>query len=376
MSTEFQSLAFQKLLEVLEKDGDAHLIETLDPETRKLYDEIVEIERTLQSTSQSESKKPLFDVASFLQRITDSGLGVVESLATESGSESEPSKSLSDHLEDYALKEKIGQGGSGTVYRAKHLVLKTTVAVKVLHERASLESEARFRREMRVIANLKSPHIVKALDARIVRGRPVLVMEHIDGQTLSEHVSQREGLDFRSICKLLEEVSLGLATAHAAGVVHRDIKPSNIMVDRSGNAKILDLGLASIRHAPAESDLHSSQGSSLTNTSNMMGTIDFVAPEQVTDSKHVDYRADLYSLGAVAYWLLAKEVPFPESKYKSRVARLLAKGSVVPSELSAIDSSISAELSVLVSSLLRINPHERPASAEWVAHSFNHLAMI
>ncbi|MCA9269310.1 MAG: serine/threonine protein kinase, partial [Planctomycetales bacterium] len=225
----------------------------------------------------------------------------------------------------YDLLEKIGEGGMGAVYKARHTKLDKIVAIKVLPAQRLKDRSAvaRFEREMRAVGKLEHPNIVRAMDAGEVDGTHFLVMEYVKGADLSQIVKQLGPLPIADACELIRQAAVGLDEAHDLGMVHRDIKPSNIMLcQRTGKrkppvAKILDMGLAQLSEAHAAD-------AGLTTTGQMMGTLDYMAPEQGGDSKNVDIRADIYALGASLYRLLTGEVIYHGEKYSTPVQKMMA----------------------------------------------------
>jgi eukaryotic-like serine/threonine-protein kinase len=216
---------------------------------------------------------------------------------------------VGDTLRDYRLVEHLGRGGMGTVFKAVHVKLDKVVALKVLAGRRWNDPEAvvRFEREMKVVGRLDHPNIVKASDAGDADGVPFLVMEFLDGETLSTLVQRGGPLPLFRACGLIRRAAAGLHHAHQAGVVHRDVKPSNLMLTRASEVKVLDLGLALSLVSAAETDTvlgcatgsgsWSNSGSDRTSPNHTVGTIDYMAPEQKLDAHVVDARADVYGLG-------------------------------------------------------------------------------
>lgn len=207
-------------------------------------------------------------------------------------------------IRDYQLLEVLGQGGMGAVYRAEHTRLKRTVALKVLARGRTSDPQAvaRFEREMEAVGRLDDPRIVRALDAGEYDGIHYLVMEYVDGIDLAVLARQMGRLAIADACEVTRQAALGLQRVYEAGLVHRDLKPSNLMLTRSGRIKILDLGLALLRGESSDREM--------TEAGQAIGTVDYMAPEQVTDSHSVDIRADVYSLGCTLYRLLTGRAPF------------------------------------------------------------------
>ena len=221
-------------------------------------------------------------------------------------------------LGDYAIKSVIGSGGMGKVYLAEHIRMHRTVAVKVLKdERISDEASIdRFYEEVRAASRLLHPNIVAAFDAGESEGIHYLAMEYVDGMTLTEIVVQGGPLSVGEAASVIRQAALGLLHAHRSGIVHRDIKPSNLMRAADGTIKVLDLGLAQISSSRliesesgqefADAD-NSKQGD---NQGRLIGTLAYMSPEQLESPDAADPRSDIYSLGALLYFLLTARPPF------------------------------------------------------------------
>jgi len=201
-------------------------------------------------------------------------------------------------LGNYFVLDKLGQGGMGMVLKAEHRRMKRLVALKVLSPAITKTREAmrRFQREVEAAAKLTHPNIVIAFDADEAGGTHFLVMEYVDGSDLSSMVKKSGPMDIKRALQCILQAARGLEFAHEHGVVHRDIKPANLLLDQSGTVRILDLGLARLESAGAQQD-------ELTGTGQIMGTVDYMAPEQAMNTKRADARADIYSLG-ITFWYL------------------------------------------------------------------------
>jgi len=223
-------------------------------------------------------------------------------------------------LGKYVIQDKIGEGGMGEVFVAEHRRMKRPVVVKVLPEAAmaSPDSVRRFQREVEAAAQLSHPNIVTSFDADEENGVHFLVMEHVDGESLGE-LAMRQGplaIDLALSCIL--QAAIGLEYAHATGIIHRDIKPNNLLIDKTGAVKILDMGLARFDD---DRDKAESPGEGLTKHNQIIGTVEYMSPEQVDDSGNIDPRSDIYSLGCTLYRLLAGQPPFQgETLVKTLVA--------------------------------------------------------
>jgi WD40 repeat protein/serine/threonine protein kinase len=277
-------------------------------------------------------------------------------------------------LGQYKLLAKLGEGGMGTVYKALHTRLEKIVAVKVLPADRLLDEGAiaRFDREMKAVGKLDHPNIVRASDAGESDGTHFLVMEYVKGYDLSQLVQRVGPLPIADACELIRQAAIGLQHAHENGLVHRDIKPSNLMFAASRNKssvgtepsppltaspqpsiKILDLGLALLQ------DQHAEGARELTNTGQMMGTLDYMAPEQGDDSHEVDIRADIYSLGATLYKLLCGEAPFAGDKFNTPVKKMMALAMEEPEPIHERRSDVPIELSAVVHQMLAKAPDDR-----------------
>lgn len=257
-------------------------------------------------------------------------------------------------LGNYVLEEIIGSGGMGVVYKARHQRMKRVVAVKVLSQK-SIQSRVlvqRFLREAEASAQLSHPNIVAAYDADEIDGIPFLAMEYVNGIDLAAHVARNGPMPFEQALDCVKQAALGLEHAHLLGIVHRDIKPANILLDQKGTIKILDMGLARFEEgssllSTAEFVLSAdstvdSDGVSQTGT--LLGTVDFVSPEQALDSRAAGHWSDIYSLGATLFFLLTGKPMFEDNNL---VDRLMAHRNSRRPSLCAINPSIPPQIDLL-----------------------------
>ena len=200
----------------------------------------------------------------------------------------------------YRLDARIGSGGMSTVYRTFDLTLERPVAVKLMHREIASDSAQleRFRREARSVARLSHPHIVQVIDAGEDEGRPYIVFEYVEGETLKERIRRMGRLPIDEAIAYAIEIARALGCAHSHGIVHRDIKPQNVLIDPEGSAKVTDFGIA-----------RSLEEEGLTADGRVLGTTDYVSPEQAMGHE-VNGQSDIYSLGVVLFEMLTGEVPF------------------------------------------------------------------
>ena len=234
-------------------------------------------------------------------------------------------------LRDFRIIGKVGGGGMGDVYKAVHQRMQRTVALKLLPSAmiGNQSAVARFRREMSVLGQLNHPNIVQAFDAGDHDGQHYLAMELLEGQDLALVLRKQGRLSVANASLVVSQVATALQYAHEKGFVHRDIKPSNLMLAETVGAdgkpqvtvKLLDLGLARDFKQRASADVGESK--ELTSADQTVGTLDYMAPEQASDSRQVDIRTDIYSLGATFYKLLTGEAPFAEHAHKASLKRLM-----------------------------------------------------
>lgn len=272
-------------------------------------------------------------------------------------------------LGEYQLLEKLGEGGMGTVYKALHTELDRVVALKILSPGRMNDEQAvaRFKREMKAVGRLDHPNIVRAHDARDIGGTQFLVMEFVAGENLGQLSQTRGPLPVAEACELARQAAVGLQSAHEHGLIHRDIKPTNLMLTPNGQVKILDLGLARILNGPPRLE-------AVTVTGFTMGTPDFIAPEQVSDSHAVDARADIYSLGCTLYQLLTGQPPFTGPMYGSPFDKLRAHVSEPIPPIRRLRPEVPAGLAEILDKMLAKAPASRFATAAEVAAALSRFA--
>ena len=200
----------------------------------------------------------------------------------------------------FRLEEIVGSGGMSSVYRAFDPTLERNVAIKLMHRDISSDPDQleRFRREARAVAQMNHPHVVTVIDAGEDDGAPYIVFEYVEGETLKERIRRLGRLPVSEAVAYAIEIGRALECAHLHKLVHRDVKPQNVLIDRDGRAKVTDFGIA-----------RSMEAQGLTATGRVLGTTDYVSPEQALGHE-VAEQSDIYSLGIVLYEMLTGEVPF------------------------------------------------------------------
>src|SRR4051812_10873123 len=231
-------------------------------------------------------------------------------------------------LSQYVLLDRLGEGGMGEVFRARHTRLDRDVALKVMRKEKMAKPEAvkRFRREIRAAASLAHENVVRAFDADQSGDVHFFAMEFVDGTTLDQLVNARGPLPVAEASDYVRQAALGLQHAYEKGLTHRDIKPANLLVDKAGVVKISDLGLVLL-----EDPETAESAGRLTKEGLTVGTPDFVAPEQARNPRAADVRADIYSLGCTFYYLLTGEVPFPGGTPTEKMLRHAREAVPAPS---------------------------------------------
>jgi serine/threonine protein kinase len=274
---------------------------------------------------------------------------------------------LIDHPR-YRVLRLLGTGGMGAVYQAEHRVMERLVALKVIRAdfTADVAAVDRFHREVRAAAALSHPNIVTAFDAEQIGNVHFLVMEYVEGVNLARHVALSGPLPVDEACSHIRQAALGLHHAYEKGMIHRDIKPHNLMLTHTGSApktepygrvKILDFGLARLAGAPVQN--------AQTVSGMLLGTVDFMAPEQADDARTVDIRADIYSLGCTLYYLLSGRVLFPDGSLLQKVVAMMEKP---PPPLSQYRIDLPPLLFNVIGRMLAKTPENRYQTPAEVAH--------
>lgn len=266
-------------------------------------------------------------------------------------------------LGKYKLLGHLGSGGMSQVFLAEHVLMQRRVAIKILPKQRVNDSSylARFHREAQAAATLDHRNIVRAYDLDSEGDLHYFVMEYIEGRDLQKIVKEDGPLDFVRAADYIRQSAEGLAHAHAAGLIHRDVKPANLFVDPKNVVKVLDLGLALVADE---------QRASLTvmNDENVLGTADYLAPEQALDSHGVDARADIYSLGCALYYLLTGHAPFPDGTLPQR---LMAHQKQTPPSILNDRPDAPADLIEICTKMMAKKAAERYQSAVEVAQALS-----
>lgn len=256
-------------------------------------------------------------------------------------------------LGQYRILDQVGQGGMGRVFKARHAMMRRIVAVKVLtKDKATPATEAAFLREIERLGDLDHENLLRALDAGRDGKVYYLVTEYIEGLDLRRQVLKHGPLAEVTAASVIAQAARGLAYAHEKGIVHRDVKPGNLLVTKDGRVKVLDLGLAgSVFDAKPRA------------SGRIVGTMDYMAPEQIRSPDNARPPADIYGLGCTLYFLLAGKVPFPGGTRDEKAKRQLFES---PAPIQALAPHVSDAFAVVVDAMLRKDPAERIGSAHEV----------
>src|SRR5262245_35276120 len=270
-------------------------------------------------------------------------------------------------LGPYRILEQIGKGGMGRVYKAEHRTMKRFVALKLLSP-STLKTERAiqlFLHEIRAAAVLQHPNIVAAYDANVVGGRHYLVLEFVDGPNLDQLVRRRGPLPVGLACDYIRQAANGLQFAHHLKMVHRDIKPANILVQKHGLGgeespglvKISDFGLARLAApGPSHPGMEESLATIFTRDNTVMGTPDYLSPEQSRDLHQTDIRSDIYSLGCTFYFLLTGKVPYPAG---TALEKIIRHATEKPKPVSEFRDDVPAEVNAILETMMARHPDAR-----------------
>jgi serine/threonine protein kinase len=262
-------------------------------------------------------------------------------------------------LGNYVILDKLGEGGMGQVFKARHRRMERIVALKVLPPAATQSKDAieRFQREVKAAARLSHPNVVTAYDADESGGTHFLVMELVEGTDLASLVAKQGRLPVDRAIDYTLQAAKGLEFAHSQGVIHRDIKPSNLLVDNHGTVKILDLGLARFDEPTSVDQATAAAG--LTQSGQVMGTVDYMPPEQAADTRRADRRSDIYSLGCTLFFLISGK---PIYAGDTLVEKLVAHREHPVPHLTGLRPGIPDALNSLFRQMVSKRPDDRPKS--------------
>ena len=272
---------------------------------------------------------------------------------------------------NYDILDRLGAGGMGTVFKARHRRMKRVVALKVLAANLSENPlfVKRFQREVETIAALGHPNVVMAYDADEADVGHFLVMELVNGHDLAACVEREGPFSLPRAVDCILQAARGLAYAHSQGIVHRDVKPHNLLLDESGVIKVTDLGLARLNHG-AEG---AAAGADVTMAGGVIGTVDYMPPEQAVDSTTIDHRADIYSLGCTLHYLLTGRPPYAGATIMAIL--LKHRDGEIP-QLSAARPDLPPQLDDLFRRMLSKSPEQRVQNMSDVVAELEAIAAI
>ena len=263
-------------------------------------------------------------------------------------------------LGTYQILSPLGRGGMGTVYLARDSRDLKLVALKILPPKKAREEQrylARFQREMTLSQRVSHPHLAQTLEAGVCQGINYIAIEYIPGRNLYKLVSQEGPLSVARAARIFAEIANGLDHAHLRGLIHRDLKPSNILITPNDHAKVLDLGLALIQgELPTDRAVVGGQGY-------VVGTMDYIAPEQVDDAAKVDPRSDIYSLGCVLFFALTGRPPFHGGDTRQKIMRHRMEE---PTPIRELNAAVPPAFAAFLARMMAKKPEQRPASCDEV----------
>jgi len=260
-------------------------------------------------------------------------------------------------ISSFTLLKSIGTGANGQVFLAIDKTSKQQVAIKVPHSFLNPEQKQRFLHESQLLSRLSHSNIAKILQTGLLQDQdlPYIAMEFVEGKNIHQYCRDKD-LNFRQIIELFKQVLEAVQYAHQRGIIHRDIKPDNILVNQKGQVKLVDFGIAML------SDNSTQHLTQLTRTGEIVGTLSYMSPEQVSGSEAIDTRTDIYSLGVVLYQLLAKKLPFSlnANQLFSAISQIIED---LPKKLNKQNSAIDTDLTTIVHHAMEKNPEQRYQSA-------------
>ncbi len=264
----------------------------------------------------------------------------------------------------YVILDRIGSGSMGRVYKASHRLMGRVVAIKIVAPEIAGNARivARFQREMKLVGRLDHPNVVRAFDADQLGQILFIVMEYVDGESLTQKLRAEGPLDPADVVNYIAQAARGLAHAHEMGIVHRDIKPSNLLLSKNQKVKLLDLGLSVLMEADQHSTFETADGIAV-------GTVDYMSPEQAC-GKPVDGRSDLYSLGCAMYHLISGRLPFQGDSPIERLGKRIAG---LPTPIRQIRPDIPSNVVKVLDKLLATNRRDRYQTAHEVAEALEAL---
>lgn len=264
----------------------------------------------------------------------------------------------------YVILDRIGSGSMGRVYKASHRLMGRVVAIKIVAPEIAGNARivARFQREMKLVGRLDHPNVVRAFDADQLGQILFIVMEYVDGESLTQKLRAEGPLDPADVVNYIAQAARGLAHAHEMGIVHRDIKPSNLLLSKNQKVKLLDLGLSVLMEADQHSTFETADGIAV-------GTVDYMSPEQAC-GKPVDGRSDLYSLGCAMYHLISGRLPFQGDSPIERLGKRIAG---LPTPIRQIRPDIPSNVVKVLDKLLATSRRDRYQTAHEVAEALEAL---
>ncbi len=270
-------------------------------------------------------------------------------------------------LAQYALGKKIGEGGMGHVYIATHVHLGKQFAIKFIRpELMGSEAKNRFLNEIQSIGNLTHPHLVNAVDAGQNGQLLYCVTDYMIGSDVGELIRTKGTLPIQAAAELIRQAAIGLDYAHQRGYVHRDIKPNNLFVESNANVRILDFGIAK----------HEDTNEKFTRADQLLGTVDFISPEQASNASRATPQSDLYSLGATLAYVLTGELLYPDASYPTVTNKLAAIVTQTPSIVESSSKNWPKPIQVALAKTLALDPTQRFENARQLAQVLEPIASL